>query len=166
MIVDILTALEESAPAQLLRGSFWVYPLVNAAHIFGLALLLGAILPLDLRLLGFFRVCKIRLLARVLVPVAATGLAVAVVSGGALFIVKPLDYASSEVFLIKLGLIGAGFMNIAWVRVNPRWVELVQLDESILNPTEPNLKLRIAGAISIAVWAGVLVLGRLIGYLT
>ncbi|MGJ3261353.1 MAG: hypothetical protein ACFE0S_17260 [Rhodospirillales bacterium] len=162
--MDILTTIASSEPAVLLRGSFWVYPLVNAAHILGIALLIGAIVPFDLRLMGVIRRGRIRNLANVLVPTAATGLALAAVSGTALFIVKPVDYAQSDLFIYKLAVIGAGLINIGWVRSNPRWAELVQTEDSILNPTEPNRKLRIAGAASILIWIAVLILGRLTGY--
>ena len=162
--MDILTTIASSEPAVWLRGSFWAYPLVNAAHILGLALLIGAIVPFDLRLMGVVRRGRVRTLAGILVPVAAWGLAIAAASGALLFIVKPVDYAQSDLFVVKLAVIGVGLINIGWVRSNPRWGELVQAEESILNPTEPNRKLRIAGALSIIAWITVLVLGRLTGY--
>jgi hypothetical protein len=162
--VDILTTIASSEPAAWLRGSFWAYPLVNAAHILGLALLIGAIVPFDLRLMGVVRKGRVRTLAGVLIPVAAWGLAIAAASGALLFIVKPVDYAQSDLFVVKLAVIGVGLINIGWVRSIPRWGELVQAEESILNPTEPNRKLRIAGALSIIAWITVLVLGRLTGY--
>ncbi|MBO6521809.1 MAG: hypothetical protein JJ900_15575 [Rhodospirillales bacterium] len=162
--MDILTTIASSEPAMLLRGSFWIYPLVNAAHILGIALLIGAIVPFDLRLMGLIRKGRIRTLAQVLVPTAAAGLAIAAASGALLFIVKPVEYARADLFVYKLAVIGIGLINIGWVRSNPRWAELVQKDESILNPSEPNRKLRIAGGVSIAAWVLVLILGRLTGY--
>lgn len=162
--MDILTTIASSDLAVFLRGSFWTYPLINAAHILGIALLTGAIVPLDLRLMGLIRRGRIRTLAQVLVPVAASGLAIAAVSGALLFMVKPVEYARTDLFIYKLAVIGLGLINIGWVRSNPRWAELVQKDESILNASEPNRKLRIAGGVSIAAWLTVLVLGRLTGY--
>ena len=159
--MDILTTIASSEPAVLLRGSFWIYPLVNAAHILGIALLIGAIVPFDLRLMGVIKAGRIRTLAGILVPVAASGLALAAVTGAALFIVKPVDYAQSDLFVIKIGV---GLINVGWVRSIPRWSELVQAEDSILNPTEPNRKLRIAAAVSIVAWVVVLLLGRMTGY--
>ena len=52
MLADVLGALQDAALVGALRRSHWVYPLVNAGHIVGLALLFGAIVPLDLRLIG------------------------------------------------------------------------------------------------------------------
>lgn len=162
--MEYLNAIAQSEPAVMLRASFWLYPLVNAAHIFGVALLIGAIVPLDLRLMGVIRKGRILTLAAVLVPTAATGLAIAALSGAMLFIVKPVAYAGSDLFLAKIVLIGAGLINVGLVRAVPRWAELVEAEESILNATEPNRRLRIAGAVSITIWIAALILGRMIGY--
>lgn len=164
MIADLLQTLAASAPAQALKGSFWAYPLVNAAHILGIALLVGAIVPLDLRILGVFRDARLRTLARTLVPVAATGLALAAVTGALLFMVKPVEYAASDLFAFKLVTIGVGLINVAAVRANPIWGAIVQADRSLLNPTEGDRFLKISAMISIAAWVGVLILGRMIGY--
>ena len=76
--------LGASCPAQLR----WTYASVNAAHIVGIALLFGAIVPLDLRLMGWRRTVPIGTMARVLLPVAIAGLA-ALVAGLALFLSAP-----------------------------------------------------------------------------
>ena len=49
MLADVLSALQDVALIEALRRTRWVYPFVNAGHIVGLALLFGAIVPLDLR---------------------------------------------------------------------------------------------------------------------
>jgi hypothetical protein len=48
-----LAAVEATAPAQYLRASRWGYAAVSGAHVLGIALLVGAVVPLNLRLLGF-----------------------------------------------------------------------------------------------------------------
>lgn len=164
ILIDGLRALSASAPATMLRDSFWVYPIVNAVHIFGIALLVGGILPLNLRLIGFFRHHAVRPLAKICVPIAAVGLAIAVITGVMLFSVKPVDYVRTDIFLAKMGLIGAACINIALVRLNPSWREIVQAEDSILNTKEPDFGLRIAGALSLIVWIAVLALGRFTGY--
>lgn len=52
MLGQWLAALEATELARALRDSVWIYPLVNAGHILGVALLVGSIVPLDLRLLS------------------------------------------------------------------------------------------------------------------
>jgi len=164
IIIDGLRALSASTPAAMLRDSFWVYPIVNAAHIFGIALVVGGILPLNLRLIGFIRGYAVKPLAKLCVPIAAVGLGVAVITGLMLFSVKPVDYVRTDIFLAKIGLIIAACINIALVRFNASWREIVQAEDSILNTKEPDFGLRVAGAVSLIVWIAVLVLGRFTGY--
>lgn len=163
-IIDGLRALSASPPAVMLRQSFWVYPIINATHILGIAFLVGGILPLNLRLMGFLQAQSVAALARICVPIAATGLGLAIISGLMLFSVKPVDYVYTDIFVAKLALIGAGLINIVLVRYNASWREMVQAEDSIMNTSEPDLKLRIAGLVSLAVWIAVLFLGRFVGY--
>lgn len=126
-----------------LRSSRWAYPLVNAGHIMGLALLFGAIVPLDLRLLGVWRSIDADGLIRVLVPMAAVGLVTSVATGFLLFAVRATEYAALPLFQAKLGLIGLGLVNIAIWRAAPsRWPAVA----------------------SLLLWTAVLLAGRLIGY--
>lgn len=149
-MAEILGALEGSDLAVALRGSTWAYPLVNAAHILGIALLVGAISPLDLRIMGFWRRTPLEELSRVLIPVAAAGLALAIGAGALLFVTRAGEYAASSLFLAKMGLIALALVNIAgyytWGRRNPETIR------------------RLFGTTSLAIWIAVLILGRLVGY--
>lgn len=51
----MLEWLADGAVARALTASPTLYIFVNAAHILSIGLLLGSIVPLDLRLLGLFR---------------------------------------------------------------------------------------------------------------
>ena len=50
-MIETAAALEATALAQFLKASRWVYPLVNAGHILGIALLVGAVIPMDVAVL-------------------------------------------------------------------------------------------------------------------
>ena len=89
--------------AVFLRDSGTAYLLVNAAHILGVGLLVGAIIPLDLRLLGLFRHAPLAVLAPFLSRAAATGAVLAIVTGLWLFSVKPGEYLGNAAFLWKAG---------------------------------------------------------------
>jgi hypothetical protein len=161
MLAEALTALQTLDAVAALRASRWAYPLVNTAHIAGLALLFGAIVPLDLRLLGAWRGVSLQSLARVLLPVALTGLALAAVSGLLLFSVSAAKYAAAPVFLAKLGLIAAALANALLLRLGPHWT-LARLP-GFADP--PAARLRVAGALSMALWLAVILCGRLVAYL-
>lgn len=137
-----------------LRESYWVYPLVNTLHIVGIALLFGSIVPLDLRLAGWRREdATLDLLARVLLPVAVFGFALAALAGLVLFAVDARAYAGSLFFQSKLVLIVLALAN-AWLLRRVAWRAGQSSDR----------RLALAGAISILLWLGVIFLGRMIGY--
>jgi hypothetical protein len=148
----VLDALVASAPAQWLRFSRWGYAAVNTTHVFGIALLVGAILPLDLRLLGFWRSVALEPLARVLVPVAATGLLLAGTTGAFLFITRAPEYAAIDLFLVKVALIGTGAVHALSLHLGPGLAHASRA------------RLRAAGAASLSIWVAALVFGRLLAF--
>jgi hypothetical protein len=159
MLVDWLTALQELAPVAALRSSRWTYAAVNASHITGIALLFGAIVPMDLRLLGYFRQVSIQALARILVPIAASGLLLAIAAGMLLFSIRAVQYAGTTLFQIKLVLIACGIANALLLRKAVDW-------EAARQETwdRPPRRLRMAGALSIALWLAVIVCGRMLAF--
>ena len=134
----------------------WAYPLVNAAHILGVALLVGAITPLDLRLIGFWPSVPLNTLWYILSRTAAVGLAIAIIAGVLLFMTRATDYAVSELFLLKMLVILVGFANVALQR---HWMPEAGPGS---DPTAASM--RLAGVLSLVVWVTALVLGRLVGY--
>lgn len=162
MLAELLTALQNLEPVAALRASRWVYPLVNAGHIAGIALLVGAIVPLDLRLMGAWRSVPLTLLARVLLPVAVAGLALAVLCGFLMFAVSAGKYAGLPLFWLKLGFIAAAIANALLLRRSPAWTRARLPGPP---PEPPALRLRAAGALSITLWLAALLCGRFLAYL-
>ena len=161
---ELLIALQETTLAEALRLGRWAYPIANAGHILGVALLFGAILPLDLRLLGAWCSVPVNLLARVLVPVAGAGLGLALVTGILLFSVDPLHYASLWLFQLKLLLIAAAVLNVLLVHQSKAWKEATGDAITSLTSPIPALSLRLAGLVSAALWFFVVLCGRFIAY--
>ncbi|WP_339951840.1 DUF2214 domain-containing protein [uncultured Albimonas sp.] len=146
---DWLAALP---PAEAMRSGRWLYAWVSAAHVLGIALLVGAIAPLDLRLLGLRRDLPLAPLAALLVPAAATGLALALVSGALLFLAAPGDYGARPLFLAKLGLVALGAGSALALHLGPG-----------LARAAPG-RLRLAGAISLGCWLPALAAGRMLAF--
>lgn len=136
-----------------LQQSATAYLFVNAAHILGIGLLLGSILPLDLRLLGFFRRFPIDVLYPFLMRGASTGLALAAATGLWLFSVKPTEYFENDAFRWKLALLAIASVNVA----AQQWRNRIKL--------ELTAGTRVSSALSLASWLSVLVAGRWIGFL-
>lgn len=158
--IEALTALQNMALPSALRTSRWVYPIVNAGHILGLAMLFGAILPLDLRLLGFWSAIPVKTLTRILVPIALCGLAISVSTGLLLFSVSAAKYAATPLFQVKLLLVAAAVANALLLRWSADW-SLAQTTETALSSS----RLRLAGGLSILLWLAVILCGRFLAYI-
>ena len=160
---ELLTALEATPLAVALKQSAWMYAAVMAGHLLGTALLLGAIVPLDLRLLGFWSRMPTGPLIRVLVPTAAVGLALALLTGAVLFTVDAVAYAADSLFQAKLVLIAVAGLNILAVRPNRRW-KMLRRDWDTTDDfaPQPGGHLALAGLNSLLLWIAVLVLSALV----
>lgn len=155
----VLTLIASWPGARWLQGSGTAYLFVNAAHILGLALLLGAIVPLDLRLAGWLRGGDgLALLARTLSRTAGLGLALALLTGLWLFSVRPVDYADNTAFVCKLGLLLLALLNLLWQHAAPGW-------RAVLAGAQPTAGVRWRAQLSLVLWLAVLLAGRWIGFL-
>lgn len=144
--------------ALLLKDSGTAYLFVNAAHILGIGLLLGSILPLDLRLLGAFRGVPLAVLGPFLVRTATVGLVLAMLTGAWLFTVKPKEYAGNTAFLFKLALLALALGNVILQHRSLAW-RLALRDDRIA------VRVRVLAFVSAMLWLSVLVAGRWIGFL-
>lgn len=160
MIEQALVAIESSAPVVALRQSIWAYPLVNAGHILGVALLIGGIIPLDLRLLGAWRTYPVVPFLHILRVTSALGLGLAIAFGLLLFATAATDYIHSWWFLAKMAVVLLGAINALFI---VRVLANEDIQNLPLNSAMP-ASLRIGALISLFVWPVALVLGRFIGY--
>jgi len=159
MIDQWLSALETTSLARALRDSTWIYPLVNAGHILGVALLVGSIIPLDLRLLSAWKSWPLAPLWHVLTRTAATGLALAILFGSLLFITRATEYAVSPFFRAKMVIVIAATLNALFLRI--------AFPHTMLHAPSVGAiswRVRMAAGFSLIAWMTVLTLGRLVGY--
>lgn len=149
-----LVSLESWSVAGYLRFSRWGYAAVNTVHILGIALLVGSIVPLNLRLLGLWQGVPKSMVARVLVPVAITGLCLAVIAGLLLFSVRAREYAGMGFLQLKLVLVALGSLSAIFLHYRHGFT----LDGI------PVVR-RIGHALlSLLCWTGALACGRLIAF--
>ncbi len=149
--------LEHSSLGVTLRSSLWLYPAVECLHIVGFALLVGSIVSFDVRSLRARSLDTVETLAVQLLPVARTGFALAVPMGLLLFITEATAYLANPLFLTKLVLIALALANIAWfhhrLKVASDMFGVIGLG-----------RLRLSAGLSLGLWIGVLLAGRLIAY--
>lgn len=144
--------------ARWLQQSGTAYLLVNAAHILGLGLLLGAILPLDLRLALGRSQAALSVLAPVAIRTAAVGLALALLTGAWLFSVNPVDYLENNAFRWKLLLLALALVNVAVQHRQCRSLGLPDVARAL------PVRVRVLAGTSALLWISTLVAGRWIGF--
>lgn len=151
---ELLASIEGLALATWARESpsIWAYPTILTLHTVGLAIVVGVNVVVDLRLLG--RAPRIPLLAlRALFPIMWWGFAINLASGLLLFIADATTKAGQRVFYVKLALIVVALIVARSVSTHLRQQEA------------PTAKLRSLALLSLILWAGAIVAGRLMAYL-
>ena len=158
---DALAWLQASALGIFMRGSGpWTYPVVNLIHVLGVATLFGAVLILDLRLLGAWRRAPLAAITTVAAPLAMAGFAVAAASGVCLLAANALEYEDNPVLLVKFSAIGLGFVNAVVLRCTAAWQAHTTRD---LSHSEAR-RLGLMGGVSLVSWLTAVGAGRIIGY--
>ena len=156
-----LTAIEASALGSAIREAGpTTYAYINLAHIFGIASLFGAVLLLDLRLLGAFPQLPMAALSSAIVPVATTGFVLAAATGVCLLATNGSEYIGNGYLLLKFPAIGLGVVNVAVLNVSPAWRERFRREPT---PGERR-QLAVHGAVSLLAWLTAISAGRLIAY--
>lgn len=158
-MAELAAWLEASALARLLRAGVWLYPLVNVAHVVGVALLLGAVTVLDLRLAGLWRSVPLRAIAHPTVRVAAGGFGLAAASGAALLSVHARDYLANPMLYLKFSAIALAGINALAVHRSPAWT---RPDHDGRQASARRLAM--AGIGSLACWLVAVTAGRMIAY--
>jgi Family of unknown function (DUF6644) len=143
-----------------LHESQYMYVIVESVHVLTLCLFVGFSALLDLRLLGWLlqRVPVSKIVAR-LMPWTVAGFFVMIVSGALLFYAIPVRSYHSIFFRIKVVLLALAGVN-AWVFHSGIWLRRTSWDLDRVPPP----RARAAGALSLVLWAAIIVAGRLIAY--
>ena len=143
-----------------LHESLYMYPLVESVHVLTLCLFVGTAVILDLRLLGFtLRRVPVSEVFDQLLPWTTAGFAVMIVTGSLLFYAIPVRTYQSIFFRIKVVMLLLAGANV-WL-----FYRKVQrtMSEWDLAPVTPR-GARLAATVSLVLWAGIVVAGRMIAY--
>jgi hypothetical protein len=136
----------------------WGWPAAESLHFIGLCLLLGTVGLFDLRLLGLARRIPIAALHR-LVPFGVLGFGLTVISGASFLMTEPDQYIYNPAFHLKvLFMIAAGFNALAFYATSFR--RTTARGAAVDAPRAA----KIIAAVSLSLWIGVIVAGRLITF--
>ena len=153
-------AVESSGLGRFMREALWAYPIAETLHIIGIAALYGSLLVVELRLLGLGRRIDVASLARLALPWSLAGFVLAAAMGLCMFSAHASEFIDQRIFMLKMGLILAAGINAAVFHTGP-FVAVARWDKGA--PPPPSA--RAAAALSILLWTGVIVCGRMLAYL-
>ena len=151
--------LEGTALGTAMRQWLWLYPIVEIVHIMGFVILIGSAFMFDVRLLGLGRGLPVSALADHLLRWARWSLVLVLPTGSLMFIAHATEMFTNPAFRVKLILIAAAFLNAGLFH---RWPfrAVGDWDTEIAAP----LPAKLAGALSLTLWTGVVACGRLLAY--
>jgi len=143
-----------------IRESTWVFPIIETTHVLGLALSVGTVAILDLRLLGLGlkRESVSQVMGQIL-PWSLSGFAIMFATGILLFWSQAVKAYDSVFFRIKILLLFFTLIN-ALVFQFTVYRSMAEWDRAPVTP----LRARLAGAVSIALWIGIIAAGRTMAY--
>ena len=156
---SLVQAIEGGAINTWVLSTYWLWPLLEIIHFMGLSLLLGSMLIVDLRLAGYLRQIDIMSTHRLL-PWAAIGFVMNLVSGFLFFFGDPGRYSINIGFQIKMVLVLIAGLNVLVFALKIKPV----IGNWDPHGDTPGLAKTVAWS-SLAAWTGVLLLGRLIPYI-
>src|SRR5690606_39120713 len=149
----------ESGPVgQAMRQSVLLYPAVEILHILGFAILVGAIVTFDLRVLGFGRGIPLGAAARHGLPIAVAGFGLAAPMCLLLFATEATSISKNPAFLVKMALIVLAGLNMTMFHLGP-WRRMARWADGPAPAAA-----RTGAVLSAGLWIGVLACGRLIAY--
>ncbi len=159
------TGDETAAPSGGLArtvGSFvtetpWMWPTCETMHFVGLTLLLGVVLLVDLRVLGVIKGVSFASLHRLL-PLAAFGFGVNVVTGMLFFVGIPGQYINNPAFYWKIGLVMLAALNAVYFTLLKEPWKLGPRDDAPFTA-------KIAAASAMLLWVGVMYYGSMLPFI-
>jgi hypothetical protein len=147
---------ENTAVGHAIRDSLWLFPVIESFHLLALALIGGAVLVVDLRLLGFgLRRQPVAQLARDVQPWLAGGLVVMVASGILLFTSEAIKCYYNPAFWTKMTFLLPAIVFTFTVRR-----KVTGADETRMKP----LWSKLVALASLTLWSVVGAAGRWIGF--
>lgn len=152
--------VEQTHVAVAIAESAWMFPTLESIHVLALGLVVGSIAMIDLRLLGLSqRALHVSRLSGDILPWTWASFIVAVASGALLFASNATSYYDNLPFRLKLVLIALAGANMLLFHFGA-YRRVADWDQGVPAPAAA----KIAGALSLSFWIGVVAAGRWIGF--
>ena len=151
--------MESTWIANIALGYTWSWPILETLHFFGMCVLFGALLVMDLRLLGWEKAAAIVDTDK-LYTIAMAGFVINLITGIFFIFGNPTRYFPNIAFQLKMALILLAGLNFLFYKLR-----VEQMLTSVGPGDDTPAMAKAIGATSLILWLGVLSYGRLIPYL-
>lgn len=146
---------EATAIGHAIRGSQWLFPVIEAGHLLGLCVLGGSLLVLDMRMLGLgLRRQPIAGIAREVRPWMLGSIGVMVVTGSALFLSESVKCYYSQAFWVKMTTLPFALLFTLTVRQRV----------AMAGTVDTTVRTNLVAIVSLVMWFTVAAAGRWIGF--
>ena len=154
MDLSVFAWMSDTPVAAWVNSSAYIWPILECIHFASLCVFIGSLLIIDLRLIGFYRQ-RCAHMMQSLIRLSLMAFAVNLATGLLFFAGNTPKYTNNVAFDIKLILIMIAGMNALFYKV--RLSKLVDTEEVSWSSIS-------VGYLSLLIWAGVIVCGRMITF--
>ena len=157
-MLPALDWIRSTAISQWVTSGPWIWPVLETLHFTGLCVLIGGLIVMDLRLIGYKRGLPLATVHRIM-PLVFIGFGINLCTGFLFVMGDPHRYAVNYAFKMKMVLLFLAGLNALWFRIamSPKMREWTEE-----TPSPPTA--RFMGTASLALWFGVGIHGRLITF--
>src|SRR5262252_5859011 len=156
--MDLFVWLEHTTIANTVRTVRWVYPALETTHYIGLSLLVGGIMLIDLRVLGFARALPLKSMIGLL-PFVWVGFIINVLSGSMLFIYGATSFGYNHAFWLKMTFIVLAGLNALAFDLSVRHARTDWVGADL-----PPTYVKAFATLSFVLWLCVVTTGRWMAY--
>lgn len=129
----------------------WAYPMLEVAHILGIAMILGNLVLLEMRVFGLAADLSVESLARLSLALVGIGFSVAAVSGLLMFATQAEELLANRAFTAKMLLLMLAACNAGWFHARHSLQRLDGVAKALM-------------VVSTVIWLLVVTCGRWIAY--
>ncbi len=154
MNLSIFAWIGDTPVAAWVNSSASIWPILECIHFASLCVLIGSLLIIDLRLIGFYR-DRCASMVQFLIRLSLMAFTVNFATGLLFFAGNSPKYINNSAFDLKLILIMVAGLNVLFYKV--RLSNLVDTEEVSWGSIS-------VGYLSLLLWAGVIICGRMITF--
>ena len=155
-VLPFFTWVDGSGLGHAIRDSLWLFPVIEAFHLLGLAVIGGAVLIVNMRLLGLgLRRQPASQIASDVKPFMLGSLAVMLISGFLLFSSEAVKCYEHGAFWFKMACLAMAIFITFTVQG-----KAIELEDN----QGPNFQSKLVAVVAVMLWTGVGIGGRWIGF--